>query len=63
MSAAHIKSRFNSRSAARSTRGVTLGQRSANDRIKHPVSNGNNHSRRTQDAQKSTGRSLRYCAG
>jgi hypothetical protein len=39
---------------------VTLGQRSAHDRIKHPVSNGSNHSRRTQDAQKSAGRSLRY---
>jgi hypothetical protein len=37
-----------------------LGHRSANDRIKHPVSNGNNHARRTEDAQKSTRRSLRY---
>ena len=36
-----------------------LGHRSANDGIKHPVSNGNNHARRTQDAQKSTRRSLR----
>jgi len=32
----------------------------ANDGIKHPVSNGNNHARRTHDAQKSTRRSLRY---
>jgi len=39
---------------------VALGHRSANDRIKHPVRNGNNHSSRTQDAQKSTRRSLRY---
>ena len=37
-----------------------LGHRGANDGIKHPVSNGNNDARRTQDAQKSTGRSLRY---
>jgi hypothetical protein len=37
-----------------------LGHRSANDGIKHPVSNGNNHARRTEDAQKSTRRSLRY---
>jgi hypothetical protein len=37
-----------------------LGHRSANDGIKHPVSDGNNHARRTQDAQKSTRRSLRY---
>jgi hypothetical protein len=39
---------------------VALGHRSANDRIKHPVSNGNNYSSRTQDAQKSTRCSLRY---
>jgi hypothetical protein len=38
-----------------------LGERGANDRIKHPVRNGNNHARRTHDAQKSTRRSLR-CA-
>jgi hypothetical protein len=56
---AHINSRFNSRSAARSARGVPFGS-SANDGIKHPVRNGNNHARRTQDAQKSTRRSLRY---
>src|SRR6201994_445816 len=37
-----------------------LGHRSANDGIKHPVSNSNNHARRSQDAQKSTRRSLRY---
>ncbi len=37
-----------------------LGQRGANDRIKHPVSNGNDQARRTQDAQKSTRRPLRY---
>jgi hypothetical protein len=37
------------------------GHRGANDRIKHPVSNGNNYARWTHDAQKSTGRSLR-CA-
>jgi len=37
-----------------------LGHRRANDGVKHPVSNGNNHPRRTQDAQKSTRRSLRY---
>ena len=48
------------RSAARSTRGVPIGHPGANDRIKHPVSNGNNDARRTQDAQKSAGRSLRY---
>ena len=39
-----------------------LGHRGANHGIKHPVSNGNNHARRTQDAQKSTGRSLRYAS-
>jgi len=32
---------------------------SANDGIKHPVSDGNNHSCRTEDAQKSARRSLR----
>jgi hypothetical protein len=37
-----------------------FGHRGANHRIKHPVSNGNNHARRTHDAQKSTRRSLRY---
>jgi hypothetical protein len=37
-----------------------LGHRGAHDGIKHPVSNGNNHACRTQDAQKSTRRSLRY---
>jgi hypothetical protein len=37
-----------------------LGHRGANDGIKHPVSNGNNHARRTHDAQKSPRRSLRY---
>jgi hypothetical protein len=37
-----------------------LGHRSANDGIKHPVSDGNNNSRRTEDAQKSARRSLRY---
>ena len=37
-----------------------LERRGANDGIKHPVSNGNNHARRTHDAQKSTRRSLRY---
>ena len=37
-----------------------LGHRGANDGIKHPVGNGNNHARRTHDAQKSTRRSLRY---
>ena len=37
-----------------------LGHRSANDGLKHPVSYGNNNSRRTEDAQKSTRRSLRY---
>ncbi len=36
------------------------GQSGANDGIKHPVSNGNNHARRTHDAQKLTRRSLRY---
>ena len=41
---------------------VALGQPSAHDRIKHPVSNGNNHARRNQDAQKSTRRSLRYAS-
>jgi hypothetical protein len=38
----------------------TLGHRGANDGIKHPVSNGNNHARRTHDVQKSPRRSLRY---
>ena len=38
-----------------------LGHGGANDGIKHPVSNGNNHARRTENAQKSTRRSLR-CA-
>ena len=56
---AHINSRFNSRSAARSARGVPFGS-SANDGIKHPVRNGNNHARWTENAQKSTRRSLRY---
>jgi hypothetical protein len=37
-----------------------LGHRSANDGIKHPVSNSNNHPRRTQNAWKPTRRSLRY---
>jgi hypothetical protein len=37
-----------------------LGHRSANDWIKHPVGNGHDHARRTQDAQKSTRRPLRY---
>ena len=37
-----------------------LGHRGANDGIKHPVSNGNNHARRTHDVQKSPRRSLRY---
>ena len=37
-----------------------LGHRGANDGIKHPISNGNNHARRTQDAEKSTRRSLCY---
>jgi hypothetical protein len=37
-----------------------LEHRGANDRIKHPIGNGNNHARRTPDAQKSTRRSLRY---
>jgi len=37
-----------------------LGHRGANDGIKHPVGNGNNHARRTHDVQKSTRRSLRY---
>ena len=60
MSAAHINSRFSSTSAARSTPRRALGHRGANDGIKHPVSNGNNHARRTHDAQKSTRRSLRY---
>jgi hypothetical protein len=36
------------------------GHRGANDGIEHPVSDGNNHARRTHDAQKSTRRSLRY---
>ena len=36
------------------------GHRGANDGIKHPVSDGNNHARRTQDAEKSTRRSLCY---
>jgi hypothetical protein len=36
-----------------------LGHRGANDGVKHPVSNGNNHAGRTHDAQKSTRRSLR----
>ncbi|MFO1427203.1 MAG: hypothetical protein U1F11_09550 [Steroidobacteraceae bacterium] len=37
-----------------------LGHRGANDGIKHPVSNGNNHARWTRDAQKSPCRSLCY---
>ena len=37
-----------------------LEHRGTNDRIKHPVSNGNNHARRTHDVQKSPRRSLRY---
>ena len=37
-----------------------LGHRGANDRIKHPVRDDNNHARRTHDVQKSTRRSLRY---
>ena len=37
-----------------------LEHRGANDGIEHPISNGNNHARRTHDAQKSTRRSLRY---
>jgi hypothetical protein len=36
-----------------------LGHHRAKDGIKHPVSNGNNHARRTHNAQKSTRRSLR----
>ena len=36
------------------------GHPGANDGIEHPVGNGNDHARRTQDAQKSAGRSLRY---
>jgi hypothetical protein len=32
----------------------------ANDGIEHPVGNGNDHARRTHNAQKSTGCSLRY---
>jgi hypothetical protein len=36
-----------------------LGHGSANDGIEHPVSDGNNHSRWTEDAQKSARRSLR----
>ena len=39
-----------------------LGHRGANDRIKHPVSNGNNHARRAHDAQKSPRCSLRYAS-
>ena len=37
-----------------------LGHRGANDGIKHPVSNSNNHARWTHNAQKSARRSLRY---
>jgi hypothetical protein len=37
-----------------------LAHHRANDGIKHPVSNGNNHACRTHNAQKSTRRSLRY---
>jgi hypothetical protein len=36
------------------------GHPGANDRIEHPVGNGNDHARRTHDAQKSTGCCLRY---
>jgi hypothetical protein len=36
-----------------------LGHGTANDGIKHPVSDGNNHSRWAEDAQKSARRSLR----
>ena len=39
---------------------LTLGHRGANDGIKHPVSNGNNHAHRTHDVQKSSRRSLHY---
>jgi IS66 C-terminal element len=37
-----------------------IGHRGANDGIKHPIGNGNNHARRTHDVQKATRRSLRY---
>ena len=37
-----------------------LGHRGANDGIEHPISNGDNHARRTEDAYKSARRSLRY---
>ena len=36
------------------------GRPSANDGIEHPVGNGNDHARRTHNAQKTTGCSLRY---
>ena len=39
---------------------LARGHRAASDRIKHPVSNGNNYARRTHDGQESTRRSLRY---
>jgi hypothetical protein len=41
---------------------AALAHRRAKNGIKHPISDGNNHARRTQDAQKSTRRSLRYVA-
>ena len=44
----------------RDPRAACHGHRGANDGIEHPVSDGNNHARRTHDAQKSTRRSLRY---
>jgi hypothetical protein len=36
------------------------GHPGANNGIEHPVSNSNDHARRTHNAQKSTGCSLRY---
>ena len=60
MLTAPINSRFNSTSAARSTRGVPMGIPAANDGIEHPVCNGNDHARRTHNAQKSTRCSQRY---
>jgi hypothetical protein len=38
----------------------THGHPGANDGIEHPVGNGNDHARRTHNAQKSTGCSLCY---
>ncbi len=62
MLAAPINSRFSSTSAARLTSGVPMHIPAQNDRIEHPVGNGNDHARRTHNAQKSTGCSLRYAA-